>query len=318
MLNSNALSGLPVATSADGWVYIQTTSIRTASNQTKYLAWSGFDIMANPVMGTLFENNKTLPVFKPGDVAHAIGVIGESKGSIQVWATHMGIITDVSDLSEFKNRCLPTVPADELQKYIIELKQWSTAFTDPSILKLSQMLFEYMEPHLTITPAAKKNHEALRGGLAKHTWEVLSILNNQLLLSKGMDMNVVFFCALYHDIGKVKEYTGDMTYAPEARLVSHAVMALELIAHFMVLGNILVDTKTINHIRHCILAHHGQFGDIKPATREALAVHHADYMVSSLGHIEEAIRTQAIADDGWGNYSQVLSGYAYVPQMDNR
>ena len=122
MLNTNPLSGLPASTPVDGWTYIQTTAIRTANNQNKYLAWTGYDVQANLVTGTLFDKFGVLPVFKAGDVVAVTGTIGDSKGALQVWATHMTHVIDEADRSEFKNRCLPTVPSDELQRYITDLR----------------------------------------------------------------------------------------------------------------------------------------------------------------------------------------------------
>ena len=318
MLNINPLSGFAPRTEVHGWAYIQTAVIRTASNNNPYLAWSAYDINGNSVTGTLYGKNGTTPqVFNHGDVVAVFGAVGESRGSIQIWATVMTPVMNVEEATEFKNRCLPSVPADELTFYINDLKQLAMSISDPALKTLSGHMWDYMEPYLRTAPAAKKNHEPVRGGLAKHTWQVVYMARSALNIVPGADADVTLFCALYHDLGKVREYTEDMNFTPEGRLVSHAIITLELLAQLSAKLETPVDPTRMAHIRHGISAHHGQYGgEVKPVTREALIVHHADYMVSTIGHITEIMRQGAVDEYGWSNqFSSVLGSQAWIPQM---
>ena len=320
MINTNPLTGFPARSQVNGWAYIQSTSVRTSTNQHEYLAWSAYDVLGNPVNGTLFNDNGTLPNYQHGTVVSVVGAIGESRGSLQVWATSLTPVLDLADIEEFKNHCIPSVPRDELAHYIVDLEKWATtSIQNPEVRNLSIDMWGYMKPFLNSCPAAKKFHEPVRGGLAKHTWEVVSLLCNQVLFRKNLDFDVVLFSALYHDLGKVREYTDDMNWAPEGRLVSHAVICLEILAQFTASRHTAIDNKTLRHIRHCIEAHHGAFSSVKPLTREALAVHHADYMMSAIGNIDELIRVGSIDNDGWSTQNSTpIGGNPWVPQMDNR
>ena len=319
MVNTNPLSGIPVNTLVDGWAYIRGSRIFTATNGNRYAAWEGLDSQGVVIKGTLFEaGHQPIPPLAQGEIWAVAGSIGEGRQGLQVWAKAMTQILDPVDCQQFKNICLPTVPPAELQMYISELKSYSQKIQDPELRKLSTALFSYLEPLLPTAPAARQNHEPLRGGLAKHTWEVISILNNQVLMNRGLDMDVLLFSALFHDMGKTREYTEDMSYAPEGRLIPHSAMALEFITKAITTLDIQVNPKTLRHVKHCIMAHHGEFGDIKPLTREAMAVHCADMMMSKLGHFEELIRVGGFSNDGWGTYSMVLQSAPYVPQLDNR
>jgi 3'-5' exoribonuclease len=178
-----------------------------------------------------------------------------------------------------------------------------------------------MKPYLSKWPAGKVNHEPVQGGLAKHTWEVVTFCNNQLFLDKGVDRDVLIFSALYHDIGKIREYNSDLTWAPEGRLVPHVAIAVELITQALLRGvdDTAVPKKVMMQIMHCIMAHHGKGnGAVNPATREAVILHYADATLGLLGHFEEAIRRGNVGEDGWGAYSQWLETAPYVAQLDDR
>jgi len=320
MINTNPLTGFPARTQVNGWAYIQSTSVRTSTNQHEYLAWSAYDVLGNPVNGTLFNDSGKLPAFDHGAVVAVVGAVGESRGNLQVWATSLTPVLDVLDIAEFKSQCLPSVPRDELAHYIVDLEKWATTgIQNPELRNLSIDMWQYLRPFLDNCPAAKKYHEPVRGGLAKHTWQVVSLTFNPVLYRENLDYDVVIFSALYHDLGKVREYTDDMNWAPEGRLVSHISIGLEVMAQFTAVKHQTLDPKTLKHIRHCIEAHHGDFGNVKPLTREALVVHHADRMMSAIGNITEHIRIGSIDNDGWSTQnSQVLGGNPWVPQMDNR
>jgi putative nucleotidyltransferase with HDIG domain len=315
-INRNPLSGFQVGISVDGWFLLTSSRPKTASNGNRYIGWEGLDARGMVVRGTLYPQYE-VPVYEPGSVIWVKGKVGQGRNSILIYAESLQKITDPESINEFKTICYPTVPKEKLDKVIADLEAYSKSFSIPALLQLSTVLFDHFIKFLPLYPAAKLMHEPVRGGLAVHTWEVLNILNNQLLLDKGLDWNVLFFCGLYHDIGKTQEYTEDIQWAPAGRLLNHAMVAIELIKEFTIRNNIALPEVTYWHIKHCIQAHHGRdCGNEKPATREAIALHHADAMCAGIGIIDEQIRIGNIDRSGWAVHDSHLEVTPYVPQMD--
>jgi 3'-5' exoribonuclease len=202
-------------------------------------------------------------------------------------------------------------------KYIDALLGYAKSIKDPQLNKLSAALWSYTEPFLWITPAAKGNHEPYRGGLAKHTYDVLKLIDNPVLWQMGLDWDVLVFSALYHDLGKVKCYTDTMSYITEGRLIPHSAMALELMSYAIASEGLFdINPKLLQHIRHCIMSHHGQWAEIVPMTREATVLHQMDMVASRLGHFEVVIKSGNVANDGWGPWDRVFEGAPYIPEMD--
>ena len=234
-----------------------------------------------------------------------------------VFADSLQRIEDQEMINEFKTICYPTVPKEKLTKVITDLEKHSKSFSIPALQQLSDAMFNYFRPFLPLYPAAKLMHEPLRGGLALHTWEVITLLNNSVFRDKGLDKDVLFFSALYHDIGKTHEYTDDIQWAPAGRLLNHAMVAVELMKEFTIRNNIALPEIIYWHVKHCIQSHHGKdYGNEKPATREAIALHHADAMCAGIGIIDEQIRIGNIDRNGWAIHDAHLEVTPYVPQLD--
>lgn len=318
-MNDLSLSKQTEGARVDGWFLFQGARVRTAAKTGKsYLAWEGLDISGVRIRGTLFyDMGIGHPDLKEGEVVQAVGRIGRGHVGLMVWAETLTKV-DGEDATKFSEMCYPKVPQESLDKIISDLRLYSQCFQEPNLQELSKHLFAVMDPFLARLPAGKINHEAVRGGLAKHTWEVVTFCNNQLFLEK-VDRDVLLFSALYHDIGKIREYNDNLVWAPEGRLVPHAAIAIELIADVMARNDIKISLKTLMHVKHCIMSHHGkEFSAVKPATREAIILHYADMVMSLLGHFDEVLRRGEVGEDGWASYSTRLETTPYIPQKDIR
>lgn len=130
--------------------------------------------------------------------------------------------------------------------------------------------------------AARSNHHAFIGGLAKHTYEMLKMtyaLISNKALPYHVDTDVVFFSILFHDFGKIDEYeTKDFSYKPAMFMQGHPYLS----AHYM---RTLVGSKVtpgrLQAIEHCILAHHmfKEWGSpVTPCNQEALLVATVDML----------------------------------------
>lgn len=319
MMNKNPVGGHPAGTQVDGWVLLQTIRVLQAKNGNNYLNWEGLDVNAVKVWGTYFgPEGVALPTFQSGQVINVTGPVGEGKQGLAVWAKSMSLVTDQNDIAEFEKGCYPTVPAAQLEKYVGALYGYSQNINDPALLQVSTKLFDYFQPYLHTIPAGKAVHEPYRGGLAQHTWEVVEICRKVLEVKGGLNQDVLMFSALYHDIGKTQEYTAQLTWSPNGRLISHTSIAIQLLTDVILTNSINVESSILRQVKHCLLSHHGEFSEVRPATKEALLLHHVDLMCSKLGHIEEVVRSGNVGSDGFGRYSSIIEQSPYIPELDDR
>lgn len=320
MLNTNPLSGFPEQTSVSGWLMIQNSRVLTATTGKKYLSYEGIDAVQQTVKGTLFSDKVLggeLPSMNPGEIWCVSAVVGNGRMGLQLWAESAYKVTEEADVQEFRNLCIPTYPKDKLDAAILKLEEYALSMYDPTLKALSAAIWEYFKPFLYIIPAAKGNHEAYRGGLAKHTLDVLKVVDTPYVWGMGIDYDTLIFSALYHDLGKVRSYTDLIDLTTEGKLVPHAYIALEILTEAITVCKLPVDQTKMLAIRHAIVSHHGPFGEQKPMSREANALHQADMMASRMGHFEEVLKG-SIDNTGFSQYSKVLEASAWIPEMVNQ
>lgn len=141
--------------------------------------------------------------------------------------------------------------------------------------------------------AAKRVHHSFMGGLLEHTLAVAKLCDFYCTQYPILNRDLLITCALCHDIGKLQEISNfpENDYTDEGQLVGHIVM-----------GTILLDEemkkipnfppKLANEVKHCILAHHGEYeygSPKKPALIEALALNKADDTDAKIQTFKEAL-----------------------------
>lgn len=128
--------------------------------------------------------------------------------------------------------------------------------------------------------AAKSVHHSFIGGLLEHTLSVTQLCYFYTMQYPVLNKDLLITAAICHDIGKIKEISSFPVndYTDEGQLIGHIVM-----------GTLMVDKvakeiegfpeKLLNELKHCILAHHGEYeygSPKKPALAEAVALNFAD------------------------------------------
>lgn len=142
----------------------------------------------------------------------------------------------------------------------------------------------------------ERAHHYGEGGLLRHTYEVCKISGMMYEMFKDrypeLDICVLFLAALFHDYGKIWDYTYDeaaksWTANIHKRKIHHiqrSALEWEKIARACSLP-----PKFIEEVTHCILSHHGQrnWGSaVAPYTREAWILHLADGMSARIDDCE--------------------------------
>ena len=135
--------------------------------------------------------------------------------------------------------------------------------------------------------AAKKVHHGFIGGLLEHTLGVVRLCNFVADRYSYLNKDLLLTAAVFHDVGKVYELSAfpENDYTDDGQLLGHIVMGCEII------GNAVREIPGFpaileRQLKHCIVAHHGEFeygSPKKPALAEALALHYARLRYSQLG-----------------------------------
>ena len=124
--------------------------------------------------------------------------------------------------------------------------------------------------------AAKTVHHGFAGGLLEHTLSVVKLCEYYVNAYPLLNKDLLYTAALFHDIGKTKELSDfpENDYTDDGQLLGHIVIGVEM-AGDAIRSIEGFPEKLGNELKHCIVAHHGEFeygSPKKPALPEADAL----------------------------------------------
>lgn len=159
-----------------------------------------------------------------------------------------------------------------------ELLRMAAGISRPGLRALVERVFATY-PSFFCVPAARGKHHAYRGGLAEHTLEVVRYTESFLAGAEGIpaDRDVAVAGALLHDVGKAVSFAEQgfsFSQLPVYSLLGHITPGISIIERAA--QETTVDEQDLSHLLHIVQTHHGEYGDPKPQTVEAWAVHMAD------------------------------------------
>ena len=156
--------------------------------------------------------------------------------------------------------------------------------------------------------AAKSVHHGFVGGLLEHTLSVVKLCDFYTKRYPALKRDLLLSAAMLHDIGKVKEISPfpENDYTDDGQLLGHIVMGCEMV------GIKIRDIPGFPHkleaeIKHCILAHHGEYefgSPKKPALMEALALNLADNTDAKMETLTELFNSTT--DTGWLGFNRLI------------
>lgn len=164
------------------------------------------------------------------------------------------------------------------------------------------------------SPAAKLMHHAYLGGLLEHTLSMALLGEKIATHYDGVDRDLLLAGIILHDIGKVRELSCDINidYTDEGRLLSHIVIALELVDEKIRQVESFPD-QTAALVKHMIISHHGarEFGSPEPPkTIEAVLLNYIDEIDSRINAIREFMARED-PDSVWTSYHRLLERHFY-------
>ncbi len=262
--------------------------------------------------GRVWDNADDLnKKFDDGDLSWVQGVVQVFQGRKQI------IIRDIQKVQVDDYDIKDFLPASDNSSELmyVELLQFVDEVENSHLRQLLENTVNDKEikPLLLKAPAAKNIHHAWIGGLLDHTMSILKIMKFLSSHYQTLNRDLLYFGAIYHDIGKVWElsYGGTTSYTDKGRLIGHMGIALELI-----------DRKS-NHIegfsdelrdicKHIVLSHHGklEFGSPKrPKFLEALVVSMVDELDSRINILEGFMKDERKSGEKWSRYNSLFDRY---------
>lgn len=194
-----------------------------------------------------------------------------------------------------------------LEKDFADVEKMLGEIADPRLKALCGLFLSEFGPRFRRSAAARFNHHAHRGGLLKHTAQMMRSASAVCTAYPFLNRDLLLAGVLFHDCGKLWEMC-----PPEAGFEIPRGLAGEL------LGHISIGIEVVNslwrklpqgewpgaeppaedvklHLLHLIASHHGelQFGSpIEPKTPEALALGMVDNLDARLEMITAAYAKQ--------------------------
>ena len=159
--------------------------------------------------------------------------------------------------------------------------------------------------------AARTIHHSFVGGLLQHTLYVTNMCYFFSRYYPVLNKDLLLTAAMLHDIGKVREISAfpECDYTDDGQLLGHIMIGAEMI-HDAVAGIEGFPAKLESDLKHCILAHHGEYeygSPKKPALAEALALNLADNADAKLESMTELFRANAQKKpDEWFGFSKIF------------
>ncbi len=170
------------------------------------------------------------------------------------------------------------------------------------------------------SPSSIEVHQAYRGGLLHHIYNMLNISKGIMeTYREYIDSSLLITGIILHDIGKIKEYKlfPVISKTIEGNLLGHIAMGYEMVnREIEEIGNFPEEKKW--KLLHIILSHHGtgEWGSpVIPMFPEAYFIHVIDVLDS---RAQQFIKEMNInVDRIWSDYNKYLSTKVYIGSRED-
>lgn len=242
------------------------------------------------------------------------GQTHEYRGTLQIKLDRLRLLRPEEVLEE------DYLPATEMDRRSLaaELERAGRELENEHLRELFELMVsdeEFWEAFCE-APAAKAMHHARIGGLLEHSVSCLRIAR-ALAELYAVDRDLLFFGAIFHDVGKVRELSWDrgaFAYSTEGRLLGHVVLGERLVASYVATLQDFPPELALR-LSHVLVAHQGEteYGSPeRPKTLEALLVHLIDNLDARAAMYLET--TTNVSPGGWSHHENPLRRALYVPE----
>jgi len=259
---------------------VDSVEAKKASNNNDFVAVALRDKEAE-LRALMFDTNS---FHKPGTIVE-VSLEGKLyKGNLSFQIKNRMVREDLQ-ISQFE-RDLP-VPLKSMVEY---LERQIVTFKDMGLQNICKDVVR--STAFQTHPAAQKVHSNFKSGLIYHVYRILLLGGNSSRVT-NLNWQVFVAAAIFHDIGKLEELDFDgkaILWNKPGSAFGHLYMGA---AYFTKrCKEHKVEEKLYLNILHCLLSHHGEHGEIMPATIEALVFHAMDLLESRIAIQEFSSRTE--------------------------
>jgi 3'-5' exoribonuclease len=245
-----------------------------------------------------------------GDTVQVEGEFGISAFGLEAqrWVMRPLLPAEAQDLFDGDDAARATNDADfEVVTSLVE------SLADPRLEALSLAFLDEFGLRFRRAAAARHNHHAFRGGLLRHTAQMMRSADCICVAYPMLNRDLLLTGVLFHDSGKLWEMCPpengfDMPRELRGELLGHISIGIEL-ANALWRKLPLDEWKSLTpasedvrlHLLHLIASHHGELeygSPVEPKTPEAIALHYVDNLDARLEMIFNAYAKQPEVSPG--------------------
>lgn len=256
--------------------------------------------------GKVWELSNSINHFEAMDFIAVEGDVTSFAGALQL---NIRRIRRADEGEYVQADYFPVSPFNVEEMYT-HLLRYVDSIRHPAMKKLAESFFVEDKEFIAafkMHSAAKAVHHGFIGGLLQHTLYVVKLCDFYCKMYPRLNRDLLLCAAMFHDIGKLHELSPFPAndYTDDGQLLGHIVMGCEMVGERIrqIPG---FPAKTASELRHCILAHHGEYeygSPKKPALAEALALNFADNTDAKLEIMFEALGDPSTE---WKGFNRIL------------
>lgn len=263
-------------------------------------------------------NNAGIAEFDSLDYIEVYGDITSFQGALQV---NVKRIRKCQEGEYTPADYLPVSRFDREEMYE-ELLSYINSVENVYLKKLLQGFFVKDEAFISAfkqSSAAKTVHHGFVGGLLQHTLGVTKLCDYYCNTYPLLKRDLLITAAICHDMGKTREISlfPENDYTDAGQFLGHIVIGVEMIGEKV--RNIPGFPEVLeNELKHCILAHHGEYefgSPKKPAIMEAMALNLADNTDAKLETFTEILESSK-DNNGWLGFNRLFDSNLTGTRME--
>lgn len=263
-------------------------------------------------------NNAGIAEFDSLDYIEVYGDITSFQGALQV---NVKRIRKCQEGEYTPADYLPVSRFDREEMYQ-ELLSYINSVENVYLKKLLQEFFVKDEAFISAfkqSSAAKTVHHGFVGGLLQHTLGVTKLCDYYCSTYPLLKRDLLITAAICHDMGKTREISlfPENDYTDAGQFLGHIVIGVEMIGEKV--RNIPGFPEVLaNELKHCILAHHGEYefgSPKKPAIMEAMALNLADNTDAKMETFTEILESSK-DNNGWLGFNRLFDSNLTGTRME--
>lgn len=263
-------------------------------------------------------NNAGIAEFDSLDYIEVYGDITSFQGALQV---NVKRIRKCQEGEYTPADYLPVSRFDREEMYE-ELLSYINSVENVYLKKLLQEFFVKDQAFISAfkqSSAAKTVHHGFVGGLLQHTLGVTKLCDYYCSTYPLLKRDLLITAAICHDMGKTREISlfPENDYTDAGQFLGHIVIGVEMIGEKV--RNIPGFPEVLaNELKHCILAHHGEYefgSPKKPAIMEAMALNLADNTDAKMETFTEILESSK-DNNGWLGFNRLFDSNLTGTRME--